>query len=654
MNVIWEQSGGVGRITLNRPDSLNAWTDEFGRELKQAITVTAAQDSVRAVIITGAGRGFSSGADLKAGFDPHPDDGLPDIRKELDGLYHPIIAGVRRLEKPVVAAVNGPAVGIGASLAFACDLVLAAESAFFGLAFVNIGLMPDGGSTLFVPAAVGKARAFQMALLGERVPADRALEWGLVNYVYPDDRLMDEANTLVEQLASGPTRSYAGSKRALNRMLFPDLDGQLDLEAELQHALAAPRTSRRAWPRSWRSARPLSRDPGRSAIGAGRRSTGTGAAPWRGGPRGVAISRLDPAGGDRATGSRSSMWPLRELSPAGRPPEGAPAETPLAPRTKWSPSRSRIYDPAALPTGMPRRLLRPPSVAVVFASLIWAPSALADTFTPESGGSPNGDDIDTLYKLTLYIGIVIFLLVWGVLIWSLIKYRARRDGVAQQIRGNTPLEIGWTIGAASILVVLTVVTFLYLDDIENPPASARTASGRPRQFASIDQPAPPKTGGPILTIHVNGQQYIWRYDYPGPQQLFSYAEMVVPTDTTVVLKIEASDVIHSWWIPKFGPKADAVPGHVNDTWFKVPAGREGIYRGQCAELCGPNHADMRAVVRAVKPDEFEAWASGEARPDQGRRRGRRPGHARSARRRGPWTDGSRDRHTPRPSRGPRS
>jgi cytochrome c oxidase subunit 2 len=258
---------------------------------------------------------------------------------------------------------------------------------------------------------------------------------------------------------------------------------------------------------------------------------------------------------------------------------------------------------------MPRRLLRTAFSAVVFASLIWAPSAFADTFTPESGGSPNGDDIDTLYKLTLYIGIVIFLLVWGVLIWSLIKYRARRDGAAQQIRGNTPLEIGWTIGAASILVVLTVVTFLYLDDIENPPASGPNGlQADAGQFASIDQPAPPKTGGPTLTIHVNGQQYIWRYDYPGPEQLFSYFEMVVPTDTTVVLKIEASDVIHSWWIPKFGPKADAVPGHVNETWFKVPAGREGIYRGQCAELCGSNHADMRAVVRAVKPDEFEAWA----------------------------------------------
>jgi 2-(1,2-epoxy-1,2-dihydrophenyl)acetyl-CoA isomerase len=236
-HLIWQRDGAVGRLTLNRPDSLNAWTDDFGRELKRVIEGDAADPSVRAVLITGAGRGFSSGADLKAGFDP-ADDGMPDIRKELDDVYHPIIVGVRRLEKPVVAAVNGPAVGIGASLAFACDLVLAAESAFFGLAFVNIGLMPDGGSTLFVPAAVGKARAFQMAFLGERIEARRALDWGLVNFVHADDRLMKEADALVTRLAAGPTRSYAASKRALNRMLYPDLDGQLDLEADLQHALA--------------------------------------------------------------------------------------------------------------------------------------------------------------------------------------------------------------------------------------------------------------------------------------------------------------------------------------------------------------------------------------------------------------------------------
>jgi 2-(1,2-epoxy-1,2-dihydrophenyl)acetyl-CoA isomerase len=239
--VLWEQSNGVGRITLNRPETLNAWTAAFGRELKQVVTAEAADDSVRAVLVTGAGRGFSSGADLKAGFEQHPEDGLPDVRKELHEIYHPIIAGLRRLEKPVVAAVNGPAVGIGCSLALACDLILAAESAFFGLAFVNIGLMPDGGSTLFVPAAVGKARAFQMALLGERVSAAQALEWGLVNAVHPDERLTDEADALVRRLAGGPTRSYAGSKRALNQMLYPDLDGQLDLEAELQHALARTR-----------------------------------------------------------------------------------------------------------------------------------------------------------------------------------------------------------------------------------------------------------------------------------------------------------------------------------------------------------------------------------------------------------------------------
>ena len=236
--VLWEKSDGVGRLTLNRPDSLNAWTAEFGAELKAIVEGPAADDSVRAVLITGAGRGFSSGADLKAGFDPHPDDGRPDVKKELHHVYHPAIAGIRRLPKPVVAAVNGPAVGIGCSLALACDLVLAAESAFFGLAFVNIGLMPDGGSTLFVPAAVGKARAFQMALLGERVPAERALDWGLVNWVHPDDVLIEEAEALAQRLAAGPTRSYAGSKRALNRMLYPDLDGQLDLEAEIQHGLA--------------------------------------------------------------------------------------------------------------------------------------------------------------------------------------------------------------------------------------------------------------------------------------------------------------------------------------------------------------------------------------------------------------------------------
>ncbi len=235
--VSWERDGAIGRITLDRPDSLNAWNRAFGVELGGLIQTRCADPSVRAVTITGAGRAFSSGVDLRAAVDPHPDDGHPDVLRELREAYHPIIVGVRALEKPVIASVNGPAVGIGCSLALACDLVLCCESAYFELAFVNIGLMPDGGATAFAPAAVGKARAFEMALLGERVSPEQALDWGLINTVYPDAELMQAAGSLVERMAAGPTRSYAASKRALNAMLYPDIEGQLDLEAELQHAL---------------------------------------------------------------------------------------------------------------------------------------------------------------------------------------------------------------------------------------------------------------------------------------------------------------------------------------------------------------------------------------------------------------------------------
>jgi 2-(1,2-epoxy-1,2-dihydrophenyl)acetyl-CoA isomerase len=232
----WEQDGAVGRLTLNRPETLNAWTPEFGGELKRVLEGEAADPAIRAVSITGAGRGFSSGADLKQSFEP-AEDGGPNIRRDLDEIYHPVITAIRELPKPVVAAVNGPAIGIGCSLALACDLVFAAESSYFGLGFVNIGLMPDGGSTAFVPPTVGKARAFQMALLGERVPAALALEWGLVNWVLADDRLHPEADALVTKLAAGPTRSYAASKRALNRFIYGDLEAQLAVETELQHAL---------------------------------------------------------------------------------------------------------------------------------------------------------------------------------------------------------------------------------------------------------------------------------------------------------------------------------------------------------------------------------------------------------------------------------
>jgi 2-(1,2-epoxy-1,2-dihydrophenyl)acetyl-CoA isomerase len=225
--------GAAARILLNRPEALNAWNEQFGRDLLDAVASVAQDEAIRAVLITGAGRGFSSGADLKEQRST-PDDGVPDLGARLREVYHPIITGLREMPKPVVAAVNGPAVGIGCSLALACDLILAAESAYFLLAFVNIGLIPDGGSTAFLPARIGYARAAEMAMLGERVPAEQALEWALVNRVVPDAELESAASELLERLAAGPTVSYAGSKRLLNRRMYADLAGQLDAEADAQ------------------------------------------------------------------------------------------------------------------------------------------------------------------------------------------------------------------------------------------------------------------------------------------------------------------------------------------------------------------------------------------------------------------------------------
>jgi 2-(1,2-epoxy-1,2-dihydrophenyl)acetyl-CoA isomerase len=225
--------GPAARILLNRPEALNAWNEQFGRDLLDTVTTVAEDDSVRALMITGAGRGFSSGADLKEQRST-TEAGLPDLSARLKELYHPIITALREMPKPVVAAVNGPAVGIGCSLALAADLIVAAESAYFLLAFVNIGLVPDGGSTAFLPARVGYARAAEMAMLGERVPAEQALDWGLINRVLPDDELEAAADVLLQLLAHGPTSSYAGSKRLLNRRMYAGLAEQLEAEADAQ------------------------------------------------------------------------------------------------------------------------------------------------------------------------------------------------------------------------------------------------------------------------------------------------------------------------------------------------------------------------------------------------------------------------------------
>jgi 2-(1,2-epoxy-1,2-dihydrophenyl)acetyl-CoA isomerase len=229
--------GGIAKLELNRPKTLNAWNVQLGLDLLEAVRQVGADDEVRAVGIAGAGKGFSSGADLKAGFEPRS-DGRPDVGTTLRERYHPIMIGLRELPKPVVAAVHGPAVGIGLSLALAADLIVAAESAYFLLAFVNIGLVPDGGSSVFVPARVGFTRAIEMATLGERVPAAQALEWGLINRVHPDDAFADEVEGLLDRLADGPTASYAGTKRQLNARVYAGMAEQLELEASIQEEMA--------------------------------------------------------------------------------------------------------------------------------------------------------------------------------------------------------------------------------------------------------------------------------------------------------------------------------------------------------------------------------------------------------------------------------
>jgi cytochrome c oxidase subunit II len=260
-----------------------------------------------------------------------------------------------------------------------------------------------------------------------------------------------------------------------------------------------------------------------------------------------------------------------------------------------------------------RRLLALALFAALVALLAGATGASADLLSPESGGSPNADRIDTLYWLIFAVALVVFIGVEGVLFYSLFKFRARKGVVPAQIRGNTRLEIGWTIGAAVILVVLGVFTFVKLPGIRNPDSSSGGYQGGYVQIADATRRLP--AHGKHLNICVTGQQYIWRYTYApncGSGQnfkyAFSYTTMYVPTDTTVTLDIYGQDVAHSWWIPKLGGKFDAVPGYTNHTWFKIPGRMAGhSFSGQCAELCGRNHANMIANVVALTPQHFENW-----------------------------------------------
>jgi 2-(1,2-epoxy-1,2-dihydrophenyl)acetyl-CoA isomerase len=232
------RADGLATIVLDRPQAMNAWDEQLAGELCAAVAEVSRDDAVRALLITARGRSFCAGADVKAGFPPTA-GGHWDIHTRLVGVHHPIITGLREMPKPAVAAVRGAAAGIGCSLALACDLVVAAESSYFLLAFVNIGLAPDGGASAFVAARAGVGRATEMAMLGEPVPASTALSWGLANRVVPDGELDAEAERLARRLSEGPTGAYAAAKREVNAWAYSQLRAQLALEADEQQALAA-------------------------------------------------------------------------------------------------------------------------------------------------------------------------------------------------------------------------------------------------------------------------------------------------------------------------------------------------------------------------------------------------------------------------------
>ncbi|MDB5365382.1 MAG: paaG [Rhodospirillales bacterium] len=232
--VLYAVERGVAAITLNRPDKLNSFTPEMHAALAGALDRAERDATVRAVLLTGAGRGFCAGQDLADPSISPLGDAKPDLGATIDRYYGPLIRKLRALPKPVIAAVNGIAAGAGANLALSCDIVLAARSANFIQAFCKIGLVPDSGGTFLLPRLIGLARARALALLGEKVSAETAVAWGMIWRAVDDDALLGEATALARQLATQPTAGLALIKRALDESLTNDLDTQLDLERDLQ------------------------------------------------------------------------------------------------------------------------------------------------------------------------------------------------------------------------------------------------------------------------------------------------------------------------------------------------------------------------------------------------------------------------------------
>ncbi len=232
-HILFDREQGVARVTLNRPDVLNSFNRVMAHELCEAFAEIATKEDLRAVLLTGAGRGFCAGQDL-AEASPRPDGSLPDLGDFVREGYNPIIRAIRTLEKPVVCAVNGVAAGAGANLALACDIVIASREASFIQSFAKIGVIPDSGGTFILPRIVGLQRASALTMLAEKVTADQALGWGMVYRVVEPAGLAEAAWTTAASLATQPTRGLGLIKRAFNRSLGVDLDRQLDYEEELQ------------------------------------------------------------------------------------------------------------------------------------------------------------------------------------------------------------------------------------------------------------------------------------------------------------------------------------------------------------------------------------------------------------------------------------
>ncbi len=244
-SVLVSVEAGVQTITLNRPERLNAFNPQMHMELRRALEQALDEAAIRALLITGAGRGFCAGQDLSER-KVEPGAAPIDLSVSLGSYYNPLVRRLRELPKPVVCAVNGVAAGAGANIALACDIVLAARSASFVQSFARLGLVPDSGGTYFLPRLIGTARAMGVALLAEPLPADQAESWGLIWKAVADDQLMPEAIALARKLAAGPTKGFGLIKKALLASSGNSLDAQLDLERDLQREAGSTEDYRKA------------------------------------------------------------------------------------------------------------------------------------------------------------------------------------------------------------------------------------------------------------------------------------------------------------------------------------------------------------------------------------------------------------------------